>query len=124
MRSPREGNPELDVHVPAPVQPFPSLPGKFCVAAPLVLTISILVGPLILLALVLLRQSFVPLLLVLVHLGTSPAWAGMGDLSCKTAGLNGVTRDRETPKISLKAASRHKVAAGRKFGIFHSSVLF
>lgn len=83
VRSPQEGNPEPDIYVPAPVHPFPSLPGKFCVAAPLVLTISILMGLLSSLALVLLRAELIPLLLTLVRLGTNPTRAGTGDLSCK-----------------------------------------
>lgn len=121
LRSPQEGNPEPDTHVPAQVHPFPSLPGKSCVAAPLVWTISILMGLWSSLALVLLQAELCP---SAPHLGTSPTRAGTGDLSCKTAALNGATRYMETPKISLKAASRHMVAAGRNFGIFHSSLLF
>lgn len=121
VRSPQEGNPEPDTHVPALVHPFPSLPGKFCVAAPLVWTISILMGLWSSLALVLLQAELCP---SAPHLGTSPTRAGTGDLSCKTAVLNGATRYMETPKISLKADSRHMVAAGRNVGIFHSSLLF
>lgn len=41
------GNPhEPEIYVAAPVHPFSCLPGKFCVAAPLVLTISIFNRPL------------------------------------------------------------------------------
>lgn len=41
------GNPyEPEIYVTAPVHPFSFLPGKFCVAAPLVLTISIFNRPL------------------------------------------------------------------------------
>lgn len=43
----RRGNPyELEIYITAPVHTFSFLPGKFCVAAPLVLTISIFNRPL------------------------------------------------------------------------------